>query len=260
MFAGNRARAAGGRARLRSLPAILRGRSAPVTRRLRFRQEWLRADAMAGSGYAFARAEARSFQRRKKPLCGVVPQLYRPQSIAEDGLMDLKAAHPVDPRFSQARHPVLRHLDVAGASGRLANHRRATRRGAAPHQPDLLVGIELRGFLVAAPVAYALGCGFAMIRKQGKLPGKTVRFTYDLEYGSDTIEMQDGRDRARPARRRARRSAGDRRHDAGGDRSGPPARRHRRRRRMHHRTEFSCKAATASTSRLLRWSPTTPDY
>ncbi len=60
-----------------------------------------------------------------------------------------------------------------------------------PHQPDLLVGIESRGFLVAAPVAYELGCGFAMIRKQGKLPGKTVRFTYDLEYGSDTIEMQE---------------------------------------------------------------------
>lgn len=61
-----------------------------------------------------------------------------------------------------------------------------------PHQADLLVGIESRGFLVAAPVAYELGRGFAMIRKQGKLPGKTVRFTYDLEYGSDTIEMQDG--------------------------------------------------------------------
>jgi adenine phosphoribosyltransferase len=61
-----------------------------------------------------------------------------------------------------------------------------------PHRPDLLVGIESRGFLVAAPVAYELGCGFAMIRKRGKLPGKTVRFTYDLEYGSDTIEMQDG--------------------------------------------------------------------
>jgi adenine phosphoribosyltransferase len=60
-----------------------------------------------------------------------------------------------------------------------------------PHKPDLLVGIESRGFLVAAPVAFALGCGFAMIRKQGKLPGKTVRFTYDLEYGSDTIEMQE---------------------------------------------------------------------
>ncbi|HEV2098967.1 MAG TPA: adenine phosphoribosyltransferase, partial [Stellaceae bacterium] len=58
-----------------------------------------------------------------------------------------------------------------------------------PHRPDLLVGIESRGFLVAAPVAYELGCGFAMIRKQGKLPGKTVRFSYDLEYGSDTIEI-----------------------------------------------------------------------
>ena len=60
------------------------------------------------------------------------------------------------------------------------------------HKPDLLVGIESRGFLVAAPLAYALGSGFAMVRKQGKLPGRTVRFTYDLEYGSDTIEMQDG--------------------------------------------------------------------
>ena len=60
-----------------------------------------------------------------------------------------------------------------------------------PHQPDLLIGIESRGFLVAAPVAYELGCGFAMIRKQGKLPGKTVRHSYDLEYGSDTIEIQE---------------------------------------------------------------------
>jgi len=59
------------------------------------------------------------------------------------------------------------------------------------HQPDLLVGIESRGFLVAAPLAYALGSGFAMVRKKGKLPGKTVRFTYDLEYGTDTIEMQE---------------------------------------------------------------------
>jgi adenine phosphoribosyltransferase len=59
-----------------------------------------------------------------------------------------------------------------------------------PLRPDLLVGIESRGFLVAAPLAYALGSGFAMVRKQGKLPGETVRYTYDLEYGTDTIEMQ----------------------------------------------------------------------
>jgi adenine phosphoribosyltransferase len=60
-----------------------------------------------------------------------------------------------------------------------------------PHRPDLLVGIESRGFLVAAPLAYELGRGFAMVRKQGKLPGSTVRFTYDLEYGTDTIEIQE---------------------------------------------------------------------
>jgi adenine phosphoribosyltransferase len=58
------------------------------------------------------------------------------------------------------------------------------------HKPDLLAGIESRGFLIAAPVAYALGCGFAMIRKQAKLPGETLAYTYQLEYGTDTIEVQ----------------------------------------------------------------------
>jgi adenine phosphoribosyltransferase len=60
-----------------------------------------------------------------------------------------------------------------------------------PQNPDLLMGIESRGFLVAAPLALALGSGFAMIRKKGKLPGKTVRYSYDLEYGTDIIEIQE---------------------------------------------------------------------
>jgi adenine phosphoribosyltransferase len=60
----------------------------------------------------------------------------------------------------------------------------------APQRPDLLVGIESRGFLVAAPLAYALGCGFIMVRKRGKLPGSTIKHTYELEYGADTIEIQ----------------------------------------------------------------------
>ncbi len=60
----------------------------------------------------------------------------------------------------------------------------------APHKPDLLVGIESRGFLTAAPLALQLGCGFIMVRKKGKLPGETVSFDYDLEYGTDTIEIQ----------------------------------------------------------------------
>ncbi|WP_086464472.1 adenine phosphoribosyltransferase [Oceanibaculum nanhaiense] len=62
----------------------------------------------------------------------------------------------------------------------------------APHKPDLLAGIESRGFLVSAPLALKLGCGFIMLRKKGKLPGATVRHDYDLEYGSDSIEIQEG--------------------------------------------------------------------
>lgn len=60
----------------------------------------------------------------------------------------------------------------------------------APHKPDMLVGIESRGFLTAAPLALELGCGFMMVRKKGKLPGETISYTYDLEYGTDTIEIQ----------------------------------------------------------------------
>jgi adenine phosphoribosyltransferase len=59
-----------------------------------------------------------------------------------------------------------------------------------PHRPDLLAGIESRGFLVTAPLALELGCGFMMVRKRGKLPGATIPHTYELEYGSDTIEIQ----------------------------------------------------------------------
>jgi adenine phosphoribosyltransferase len=61
-----------------------------------------------------------------------------------------------------------------------------------PHRPQLLAGIESRGFLVAAPVALALGLGFIMLRKKGKLPGATVRHEYDLEYGTDTLEIHEG--------------------------------------------------------------------
>lgn len=60
-----------------------------------------------------------------------------------------------------------------------------------PYKPDVLAGIESRGFLLAAPLALALGTGFVMMRKQGKLPGTTIRHTYALEYGTDTIEIQN---------------------------------------------------------------------
>ncbi len=59
------------------------------------------------------------------------------------------------------------------------------------HQPDMLAGIESRGFLVAAPLASRLGLGFTMIRKPGKLPGALVSHEYELEYGTDTVQIQD---------------------------------------------------------------------
>ncbi|HEY0901459.1 MAG TPA: adenine phosphoribosyltransferase [Micavibrio sp.] len=60
----------------------------------------------------------------------------------------------------------------------------------AAHKPDLLMGIESRGFLPTAPLADRMGLGFAMARKKGKLPGQTIHHNYDLEYGTDTLEIQ----------------------------------------------------------------------
>jgi len=54
---------------------------------------------------------------------------------------------------------------------------------------DLVVGIDARGFLLAAPIAYELGTGMVIVRKKGKLPFKTISKNYSLEYGVETIEM-----------------------------------------------------------------------
>ena len=56
---------------------------------------------------------------------------------------------------------------------------------------ELVVGIESRGFIFGSAVADRLGAGFSPVRKPGKLPSTTVRATYDLEYGSDTLEIHD---------------------------------------------------------------------
>lgn len=80
---------------------------------------------------------------------------------------------------------LLAHADAwQVAMGRLA-------RDVRKFQPDLVAGIESRGFLVAAPLALKLGCGFVMLRKKGKLPGRTIKHEYALEYGSDIIEIQE---------------------------------------------------------------------
>jgi adenine phosphoribosyltransferase len=64
---------------------------------------------------------------------------------------------------------------------------------------DIVVGIESRGFIFGAAVADRIGAGFTPVRKPGKLPSTTVRATYDLEYGTDALEMHD--DGIRPGQR-----------------------------------------------------------
>ena len=64
---------------------------------------------------------------------------------------------------------------------------------------DLIVGPEARGFLVGTPVAYALEAGFVPVRKPGKLPGEVERFEYDLEYGSNILEIH--KDAIKPGQR-----------------------------------------------------------
>ncbi len=59
---------------------------------------------------------------------------------------------------------------------------------------DAVVGVESRGFILGAPIAYELGCGFVLVRKAGKLPSDTISTTYQLEYGTDTLEIHTRRD------------------------------------------------------------------
>lgn len=54
---------------------------------------------------------------------------------------------------------------------------------------DKVVGIESRGFIFAAPIAYALGAGFTIVRKPGKLPWEVIREAYELEYGEAALEL-----------------------------------------------------------------------
>jgi adenine phosphoribosyltransferase len=66
-------------------------------------------------------------------------------------------------------------------------------------QVDVVVGVEARGFIFAPALAYALGAGFVPVRKPKKLPAECARVTYDLEYGSDSLEMH--RDAVSPGTR-----------------------------------------------------------
>ncbi len=66
-------------------------------------------------------------------------------------------------------------------------------------QIDLVVGPEARGFIIGCPVAYALGVGFAPVRKPGKLPRETIQVEYGLEYGKDSLTIH--KDAIKPGQR-----------------------------------------------------------
>lgn len=104
---------------------------------------------------------------------------------------DVKAALRAFPDFPvqgvtfQDVGPVLANPDLL---------RRVVDTMAEPHQGhvDLVAGIESRGFILGAPLALRLGVGFIPVRKAGKLPGRVLHETYDLEYGQAMLEIQDG--------------------------------------------------------------------
>jgi len=107
-------------------------------------------------------------------------------------MMDLKKYIGLIPEFPK---PGILFYDISPLLGDGPAWREAIRQLAeliAPYKPDMLVGIESRGFLAAAPLAVELGIGFTMIRKRGKLPGTLLGHDYALEYGTDRVEIQAG--------------------------------------------------------------------
>jgi len=103
--------------------------------------------------------------------------------------LDLKSFIRDIPDFPK---PGIMFRDITPLLGQPAALRETVRRLAEPYRDqkiDVIVAAEARGFIFAAPLAIELGAGFVPVRKPGKLPFDRHSFRYDLEYGSDTLEM-----------------------------------------------------------------------
>lgn len=91
--------------------------------------------------------------------------------------------------------PGIRFRDITTLIGDAAGFSESVRRlvaRAAIHRPDYIVAVEARGFLFGAAMATAMGIGLVPVRKAGKLPGITVGVDYELEYGTDRLELHEG--------------------------------------------------------------------
>lgn len=104
-------------------------------------------------------------------------------ALVDERLRDVKDFPSVGIVFKDVT-PVLADAEVFSAVIRdMADRRRST--------VDVVVGIEARGFIFGAALAHELGLGFVPVRKAGKLPGATRGLTYELEYGTATIEIHE---------------------------------------------------------------------
>ena len=114
-------------------------------------------------------------------------------------MMDLKPKIRVIPDFPK---PGIRFKDITTLLKDAAAFREAIDGLAAEWRGkgiELVVGPEARGFVIGAPLAYALGAGLVPVRKAGKLPFKTIKGEYKLEYGKDSLEIHE--DALQPGRR-----------------------------------------------------------
>ena len=85
--------------------------------------------------------------------------------------------------------PLLHNPEAFRAVMEVFVHRYSGEKNSPIPKPDLVAGLDARGFILGAVLAYQLGLGFVPIRKQGKLPFTTLKETYALEYGSSTVEL-----------------------------------------------------------------------
>ena len=126
---------------------------------------------------------------------------------------DLRGPHPGHPGLPQAGDRVQgHHAAVPRPRGAAGRRRRAGRLRARAVEADYVVSAEARGFVLGGAVAAAVGAGFILARKPGKLPRETTSVEYQLEYGVDALEVHSRRAARRRARAGARRPAGHRRH------------------------------------------------
>ena len=105
--------------------------------------------------------------------------------------MDLKGLIRTIPDYPK---PGILFRDVTTLMSDAQGFKAAITRLAEPYRTepiDLVAGIEARGFITAGAIADRLGCGFLPVRKKGKLPWKTIRQEYVLEYGTDVLEMHE---------------------------------------------------------------------